>query len=196
MLSSYLTDEVFLRGVSKYLKAHAYQNATTNDLWAALSDVSGQDVKSLIDAWILKIGFPIVTVAEEPGQISVEQRRFLSAGDIKPNEDETRWWIPLNLRNSSDISSAVQKAALTTRETTLRDVDDTFYKLNANQTGFYRTNYPPARLEKLGAARKQLTLEDKIGLITDAASLAMSGDGTTPALLGLLQEFRDEDNYL
>ena len=196
MLSSHLTDEVFLKGVSKYLKAHAYGNATTNDLWSALSEVSGQDVKSFIDNWILKIGFPVVTVAEEPGQITVEQRRFLATGDVKPEEDQTTWWVPLNLRKSPDSKVQPEKVASTTREQTLRDINDSFYKLNANQTGFYRTNYPPPRLTKLGASRHSLSIEDKIGLILDAASLAMSGEGTTPALLGLLQEFQGEDNYL
>jgi len=38
-----------------------------------------------------------------------------------------------------------------------------FYKLNADTTGFYRTNYPPARLAKLGTQIDQLTVEDKIG---------------------------------
>ncbi|KAL9082159.1 MAG: hypothetical protein Q9159_006674, partial [Coniocarpon cinnabarinum] len=196
MISSHLTDELFLRGVSRYLKAHQYGNATTNDLWSSLSDVSGQDVKSFVDNWILKIGFPVVTVAEEPGQISVQQKRFLSTGGVKSEEDQTTWWVPLNLRRTGDVKTQAEKVALTTKESTIRDINDNFYKLNANQTGFYRTNYPPGRLEKLGASRHNLSVEDKIGLITDASSLAVSGDGTTPALLGLLQEFQDETNYL
>ena len=196
MLSSHLTDEVFLQGVSDYLKAHAYSNATTNDLWAALSKASGQDVTSFIEPWVRKIGFPVVTVAEEPGQIAVQQARFLTTGDVKNEEDQTTWWIPLGLRTSSNTSSQTNNKALTTKQETIRNVDETFYKINQNQTGFYRTNYPPPRLAKLGASRHSLTTEDKIGLIGDASALAMSGDGTTPALLGLLQEFQDEDNYL
>lgn len=196
MLSSHLTDEVFFQGVAKYLKAHAYGNATTNDLWAALSNASGKDVKSFIEPWVRQIGFPVVTVAEEPGQIAVRQERFLSTGDVKPNEDETIWWVPLGLRRITKFQAQPDDKALTTKEETIRGVDENFYKVNSNQTGYYRTNYPPQRLTKLGQSRHALSTEDKIGLIGDAAALAMSGDGATPALLGLIQEFRDEHNYL
>jgi aminopeptidase N len=93
MLAASLGQETFLRGVSDYLKAHKYGNAKTNDLWTALSKASGQDVTAIMDPWIRKIGFPVVTVAEEPGQISVRQSRFLTSGEVKPEEDQTKWWI-------------------------------------------------------------------------------------------------------
>ncbi|KAF2755190.1 hypothetical protein EJ05DRAFT_532965 [Pseudovirgaria hyperparasitica] len=195
MLSSHLSQDVFLKGVGDYLQKHKYGNATTNDLWSALSKASGQDVNTFMDIWIRKMGFPVLTVAEEPGQISVKQGRFLFSGDVKPEEDETIWWIPLGLKTGPKAMDA-NAGALTTRENTIRDIDDSFYKLNANQNGFYRVNYPPERLVKIGEAKDKLTDEDKIGLIGDAAALAASGLGTTPALLALVENFRDEENYL
>ncbi|KAF2454377.1 peptidase family M1-domain-containing protein [Lineolata rhizophorae] len=195
MLSAHLGIERFLLGVSNYLKAHAYGNATTGDLWSALSDASDQDVTAFMDPWIRKIGFPVLTVAEEPGQISVKQSRFLLTGDVAPDEDTTTWWVPLGLATAGETTSA-SVGALTTKEDTIRGVDDSFYKLNSNQTGFYRTNYPPERLAKLGASKDRLSLEDKIGLIGDAAALAQSGDGTTAGFLAFVESFRNETNYL
>lgn len=194
MLSSHLGQEVFLKGVSDYLKIHAYGNARTDDLWDALSKASGQDVKAFMDPWIKKIGFPVVTVAEEPGQISIKQSRFLTTGDVKAAEDETTWWIPVGLKTGTP--EKIVHSALTVKEDTIREVDDEFYKINADQTGFYRTNYPPQRLIKLGQSKDRLTQEDKIGLIGDAGALAVSGDGATPALLALLEGFQDEKDYL
>lgn len=198
MLSAHLTNNVFLKGVSDYLHTHKYGNATTNDLWSALSKASGQDVNSSMDFWIRKIGFPVVTVAEEPGQISVRQERFLLTGDVKPEDDETVWWIPLGLRTgSSETKAHAHKTiALTIKEETIRNVDESFYKINADQTGFYRTNYPPERLVKLGAARHSLTIEDRIGLIGDAYALGVSGHGKTTGFLALIERFQDEENYL
>jgi aminopeptidase N len=89
MLANHLGVETFLKGVSNYLKAHAYGNAKTKALWDALSEQSGQDVNALMHPWISKIGHPVLTVAEEPGQISVTQSRFLSTGDAKPEDDTT-----------------------------------------------------------------------------------------------------------
>lgn len=190
MLSSHLTNEIFLKGVSDYLKTHAYGNATTDDLWAALSLASGQDIKSFMDPWIRKIGFPVVTIAEEPGQITLRQSRYLKAGDVKPEEDETTWWVPIGLKTGEPVK--VVHNALQTKEETIRDIDDEFYKINADQNGFYRANYPPQRLAKLGAAREKLSVEDRVGLIGDAAALAISGDATTPALLSFLEGFQQE----
>jgi len=195
MLSYHVGIDTFLLGVSNYLKAHAYGNATTKDLWSALSEASGQDINTFMDPWIRKIGFPVLTVAEEPGQISVRQSRFLTTGDVKPEDDETTWWIPLGLKTATQGSDS-QIKALTVKEDTVRDVDETFYKLNVNQTGFYRTNYPPARLAKLGESLDRLSVEDKIGLIGDAAAVAVSGEGTTAGLLAFLENFGSETSFL
>ncbi|KAJ5577765.1 Alanine/arginine aminopeptidase [Penicillium hispanicum] len=213
MLSVHLGRETFLQGVAEYLKSHAYGmhqpetlwwpssdiakgNATTNDLWSALSKASGQNVHGFMDPWIRKIGFPVVTVAEEPGQISIRQNRFLSTGDAKPEEDETTWWIPLGVKSGQNLA-VVDSRALTKKSDTVGGIgEDTFYKVNKDLSGFYRTNYPPARLEKLGKSLNLLSTEDKIGLLGDAAALAVSGEGTTPSLLALLEGFKEEQDYL
>ena len=76
MLGNHLGDKTFLQGVAAYLKQHAYGefviperintehwiltkfwpgNATTDDLWSALSEASGQDVKSFMVSNIIRI---------------------------------------------------------------------------------------------------------------------------------------------
>ena len=132
-------------------------------------------------------------MAEEPGQIGVRQSRFLQTGDVKREEDETLWWVPLGLKTDPKATGAATKA-LTIKEDTLRDVDETFYKLNSDQIGFYRTNYPAGRLESLGKERHRLSVEDKIGLVADAAALAVAGQGTTAGFLVLVEKFKDEEN--
>ncbi|EED15112.1 aminopeptidase, putative [Talaromyces stipitatus ATCC 10500] len=195
MLSSHLGQDVFINGVSNYLKTHAYGNATTNDLWLALSKASNLDVNALMNPWIRKIGYPVVTVAEEPGQISLRQNRFLSSGDVKPEEDETVWWIPLGIKSGAQPTQ-VKLDALTSKSDTFRGINEEFYKINKDHSGFYRTNYPPQRLAKLGQSLHLLSTEDKIGLVGDAAALAVSGESTTPALLALIEGFAQEANYL
>ena len=194
MLVSHLGAEDFLEGIAAYLKKHSYGNAKTTDLWAALSEASGKDVEAFMDNWIRKIGFPVLTIAEEPGQLGIKQNRFLSAGDLKPEEDETLWWIPLGLKTGPQATAIVTEA-LSKREETLRDVDESFYKINSDSVGFYRTNYPPTRLAQIGAAKDKLSVEDRITLVADAAALAVSGDGTTAGLLTLLENFKDETSY-
>ena len=90
----------------------------------------------------------------------------------------------------------VAPIAFTKKEDIVREVDDSFYKLNADNAGFYRTNYPPARLAKLGAQMDRLSLSDKIGLVGDAGALAVSGEASTTALLAFVKGFKSETNYL
>ena len=148
------------------------------------------------DPWIRKIGFPVITVAEEPSQISIRQNRFLSTGDAKPEEDETTWWIPLGIKSGSKMEE-VNSRALVAKTDTIHGVgQNSFYKINKDLSGFYRTNYPTDRLAKLGKSLELLSTEDKIGLIGDAAALAVSGEGSTAALLARLEGFSEEQNYL
>ncbi|PHH70717.1 hypothetical protein CDD82_6963 [Ophiocordyceps australis] len=195
MLANHLGVDVFLKGVSNYLKAHAYGNAKTKALWDALSAASGKDVNNLMGPWISKVGHPVVTVAEEPGQISVKQSRFLSTGDVEPQDDTTVWWVPLGLEGKKG-QSGVADLSLTQKEETIRDMDDDFYKLNSGATGFYRVNYPPARLAKLSTQLNRLSTEDKIAIIGSTADLAFAGNGTTAALLTFLQGFSKETHPL
>ncbi|RPA99973.1 hypothetical protein L873DRAFT_1835141 [Choiromyces venosus 120613-1] len=196
MLSSHLGVETFLLGVARYLEKHAYRNATTVDLWAALGEEAKTDVAAFMNNWIKSIGFPVLTVTEKPDHIVIQQKRFLSTGDVKPEEDQTTWWVPLFLSDKSFTAGSEKTTALTSKEAIIKGIDTNFYKLNNSQNGFYRVNYPAERLVKLGEMRKQLSVADRIGLIADAAAMALSGLGSTTGLLSFLAALEDEENYL
>ncbi|KAI1438580.1 peptidase family M1 [Xylaria sp. CBS 124048] len=195
MLVNHLGEKTFLTGVGAYLKKYAYGNAKTEYLWQALSDASGADVHALMGSWIEKIGHPVINVAEKPGSILVQQNRFLSTGDVKPEEDETTWWVPLGIQGVVG-EQGIKTLALTEKSTTLQNIDSDFYKINSNATGFYRTNYPPTRLAKLGTQLDRLSNQDKISIIGSAADLAFSGYGSPASLLSFVQGFGGETNYL
>ncbi|KAL1837987.1 hypothetical protein VTJ49DRAFT_3155 [Mycothermus thermophilus] len=198
MLASNLGIQTFLKGIAIYLKRHAYGNAKTEALWAALSEASGVDVNAMMKPWIEKVGFPVLTVSEaaDQQQITVLQSRFLSTGDVKPEDDTTTWWVPLALKGKIGAQEgAVEALSLTTKETTIDGVSKEFYQLNAGATGFYRVNYPEARLRLLGMQLECLTTEDKIFITGSAADLAFSGYATTGALLSFIQGLKSETHY-
>jgi aminopeptidase N len=103
--------------------------------------------------------------------------------------------VPLGLKGKAGIKD-VAPIAFTRTEDIVREVDDSFYKINADNAGFYRTNYPPPRLAKLGTQIDRLSLSDKIGLVGDAGALAVSGEASTTSLLALVKGFSFETNYL
>jgi aminopeptidase 2 len=195
MISTYLGEDVFLEGVRRYLKKHAYGNTETGDLWASLSDASGKKVEEIMNIWTKHVGYPVVEVTEKTDSIHLKQNRFLRTGDTKPEEDKVLYPIVLGLRSKDGID---EETIFDTREKDLKVPSLDFFKLNANHTGLFRTSYTPARLEKLGAAAKQglLSVEDRTGMIADAGALAISGYQKTSGVLSLLKGFDAESEFV
>lgn len=197
MISKYLGEDVFIEGVRKYVKKHAYGNTETTDLWDALSSASGKPVSDVMGVWTKKVGFPVLTVKEDSSKntITVTQNRFLRTGDVKPEEDETIYPVNVGLKTPN----GVQRDILLTERSSNYQLDSLdFYKLNADHDGLYRTSYSPERLAKLGEAAKAglLSVEDRAGMIADAGALAASGFQKTSGVLSLLKSFDSEAQYV
>ncbi|HEY4975329.1 MAG TPA: M1 family metallopeptidase, partial [Steroidobacteraceae bacterium] len=63
MFEAYLGPDTFRSGVRRYIKARAFSNATSADLWNALGAASGASVVAMASSWTEQPGFPLVTVA-------------------------------------------------------------------------------------------------------------------------------------
>ncbi|KAI9880636.1 MAG: Aminopeptidase 2 mitochondrial, partial [Watsoniomyces obsoletus] len=151
-----------------------------------------------MDIWTKKVGYPVISVTENPldSSITVKQNRFLRTGDVKPEEDEVLFPVILGLRTKKGID---EELMLTKREQTFKLSDGLdFYKLNADHSALFRTNYTPDRLSKLGEAAQAglLTVEDRAGMIADAGVLASSGYGKTSGILSLLESFNTETEFV
>lgn len=203
MLSAVVGEEKFLKGVSIYLKKRLFGNSVTEDLWNGIAEASGVDVAKIMKEWTLKVGFPVLTVeeVENGSKIKVRQNRFLNTGDVKPEEDETLWYVPLELKTvgSNGKASVNHKAILHDREATFDVGDAKAFKLNAETVGVYRVAYSPERLSALGeeAAKKEsgFTTEDRIGLVSDAMTLARAGYSKTSGGLNLVSKLSGEQEY-
>jgi aminopeptidase 2 len=197
MISKYLGEDVFIDGVRRYIKKHAWGNTQTGDLWAALSEASGKDVSTLMDIWTKHVGYPVITVEEDETKnaITIKQNRFLRTADVKPEEDTTLYPVILGLKTEKGVDKDLM---LTSRSTTISLPSLSFYKLNADHCSLFRTSYPTSRLAKLGQAAKDnlLTVEDRAGMIADAGALAASGYQKTSGILNLLQSFDTESAYI
>ncbi|KAI9743848.1 MAG: Aminopeptidase 2 mitochondrial [Claussenomyces sp. TS43310] len=192
MISSYMGEEVFMAGIRLYLKRHAYGNTESSDLWKALGEVSGKDVASIMDTWIRKVGYPFLTVIETQSGIKIKQNRFLQSADATAEENKTIYPVLIALQTKV----GKQNLLLNQRSMDIELNDLEFFKLNSGQSGFYRVLYAPDRLCKLGKAIAAglLAVEDRIGIIADAAALSSSGYQRTSALLGLLSNLDVENS--
>ena len=197
MISKYCGEKVFLEGIRRYIKKHAYGNTKTEDLWAALEDASGKPVQKVMDIWTKYVGYPVVTVTENDDKksIHVKQNRFLRTGDVKPEEDKVIYPVFLGLRTKDGVN---EQLTLDSREGDFSVPSTDFFKLNSDHSSLYRTSYTPERLEKLGEAAQQglLTTEDRAGMIADAGALASSGYQKTSGLLSLVKSFNSETEFV
>ncbi|UOG73119.1 M1 family metallopeptidase [Hymenobacter tibetensis] len=62
MLRHHLGQDVFFRGLQRYLKQHAFGTGEPHDLRLALEEVSGQDLNWFFDQWYYRPGHPTVTI--------------------------------------------------------------------------------------------------------------------------------------
>lgn len=188
MLVGYIGIKSFIFGIRLYLYRYAFCNSVMDDVWGALSEVSGKDIVFFMRQWTQTVGYPVLILSEKKDMsgtsVNVVQGRFLKAG---PVEDTEPWIIPINVLTKNGSQSHV----IYTFNQNFR-VPHGLYKVNAYQTGFYRVVYPPGRLLELGEASKEgfLSVEDIIGLISDAAVLTQCPHFRTEKTSNFLQLLR------
>lgn len=194
MLSVYLGEEVFLKGVARYLKEHAFANAETNDLWKALGHVSGEDITSMMSVWTRNVGYPVITVTEDKDTIHIEQNRYFRSGHPKPDEDQVIWPVMLRLQTGSGMD---EKLLLNARSTQIRKPASDFYKFNTGHSGVYRVLYSKNHLHALGEAASQGKLfpADRAGLLYDSISLTQSGHQALISTFKLVRQLSHDSSF-
>jgi aminopeptidase 2 len=201
MLSNYVGEDKFLKGVSLYLKEKLFANSVTHDLWKGISKSTGLDITQLMENWITKIGYPVLTVKENANSITIRQDRFLETGPSTPEQNETIWNVPLCLASTKDGKTTVDKTAiLQEREKTIELDTSKPFKLNAGTTGVYRVLYTPERLSKIAEEASKpdsvFTLDDRMGLVQDAFALSQAGFAKLSSSLTLVNLWKAESEYL
>jgi len=170
MLESFLGDDVFREGIRDYIAAHAYLNTTTADLWNALSDASGKPVGEIAAGWTEQPGFPVVKVKrEQGGNVSLAQERFtVNLADAPPLE----WKIPLMYEVVGESPATM---LMTRKLDTIHNIPaDRALKLNVNGAGNYRVEYDEASWKLLLGALRNLGVEDRVNLLSDAWGLVQA----------------------
>jgi len=191
MLEQHLGPEVFRDGVRLYLEQHRHGNAETTDLWTALGEAAKQPIPEVMDAWIFRPGYPVVTVEKDGVGLKLSQRRFTYLGG-EPAESE-RWRIPVALR-AAVKGGWVEKRVLL-EEAELRvalPAPPEWAVANAGGHGFYRVQYAPAMLRRMTKALSRIPPIERFNLVNDALALTQAGAMSAAEYLDLTGRFRDE----
>ncbi|GMN36050.1 hypothetical protein TIFTF001_005719 [Ficus carica] len=202
MLQSYLGAECFQVGNLEQLSysttisiEHAFSNAKTEDLWAALEEGSGEPVTRLMNSWTKQKGFPVISVKVIDQKLELEQSHFLSSG----SQGDGKWIVPITLCCGSydDRKSFLLETQSVTLDLTT-GTRDSWIKLNVDQTGFYRVKYDEDLASRLRYAieNKYLSATDRFGLLDDSFALCMARQESLISLLTLLAAYWDEHDYI
>jgi aminopeptidase N len=182
MLENYAGQTAFQDGVRAYIKAHAFGNTTTEDLWRALDKSSATPLSPVAHDFTLQAGVPLLRVSRDGGALKITTDRFTSDG---MGAGEGDWSIPVRVK---EISSSREWRPVVSRQAPaeIDGVQDAI--VNAGQYGYFRTLYSADLLRPILADFDLLPAEDQLGLVNDLCALGFAGYEPLTDFLELAQK--------
>lgn len=197
MIEGYIGTETYRQGVRRYLDRHQYACAESHHLWQAFEQVSAQPITAMMQNWIGQPGHPMVSVSKKGDELTLRQERFTY---LDTPYDQV-WHIPLTLTVWTADNEPGEKSVLMDGiETTVTlPSDTTAYKINSNQSGFFRVLYQDEEnLAALGSLieRGTIGVEDRWGIQNDLYALARQGRTPLASYLSFLSHYGNESAFL
>ncbi|MGA8302507.1 MAG: M1 family metallopeptidase [Thermoplasmata archaeon] len=168
MLESYIGEERFRRGLTDYLRQFGFGNATTADLWTALSRAADEPVGPLIDPWLDRPGLPSISARLTERGLELTQRRFSYHGT--PESDP--WPIPMEI----DVNGRRERIRFDARSDSISVPPGATVHLNAGGVGFYRVLYDRTLRERLLRALPNRPATDRWTFLEDLGAYFASGE--------------------
>ncbi|KAH9297886.1 hypothetical protein KI387_029568 [Taxus chinensis] len=200
MLESYLGAQCFQKGLISYIKRYACKNARTEDLWAVLSEESGERVNELMDSWTKQKGYPVVIAKLTDDGLELEQSQYLSSGAL----GHGKWVVPITLcygsyeaQKNALLHDKVGRVSLSEFKLTKGGSQSSWIKLNVGQTAFYRVQYDDVLATRLRSAIAAGLLDatDRFGVLDDTYALCCACKQPLSTLLSLMDVYRHELDY-
>ena len=207
MLEAFLSPNIFQKGISLYMKSHEYSNAQTTDLWNALEIISKKPVQTIMKDWTAQTGYPLINIKIESAEsskmeLSINQTPFRYDAIMKNNstlEKQIDWNIPLTIDSYNASKITAQLISNKNNSLVLDKINDAkpyWFKINPQQTGFYRVNYDRSLLpmQQKMIEDKLISPVDRLGIQNDSHALCLNGTVQIDHLLELLKFYKNETN--
>ncbi len=180
MIEQHVGEDAFQRGVHAYLSAHAWGNATADDLFGAIDAQSSQhDASTLARAYVDRPGVPMIVVDEvncgAAFSLKAHQERFfplgstigMSAGEVAP------WTVPFCAVSAT--AGSKPECALVTGPTSLRGKGACPIFANPDGVGYYRVSWSESTTAGLAATLGQASPATRVGILADAWASVRAG---------------------
>ncbi len=196
MFESWIGPGPFREGVQKYLRLHAFKNATAADFLDALGSQGKGGVKEAFSTFLNQAGVPLVSVSLDCGHeaptLHLEQSRYLPLGSKSPG-DET-WSIPVCVRyNEGSECTLMSQPKMDWVLKSARGCP-AWIEANDHAKGYYRMDYQGGLLSALtgGGVDTRLGARERVDLIGNAQAMTKAGKLPAAAVLGLVETFHSD----
>src|ERR1700684_4292129 len=143
----------FRNGVNSSLAKYSYANATSEDFWNEITQVSHQPVDRIMESFVKQPGVPLVTLKTTCNagktKIMLSQQRYFSDRTIFEAGSKEQWQIPVCLKTGKD--EKCQLLASKEQEVILPGCGSAVYG-NAGARGYYRSGYDSANLKLISSS--------------------------------------------
>ncbi len=175
MLEDYVGSDVWRAGVRRYMKAHAYGNTVTDDLWREVDAVSAaKPITAIAHSFTLQPGVPLIRVGTPQCKAGATTLPLLQ-GEFtadRPAKTPLRWPVPVIARVTGGASA---RTVVTGGKGVISLPGCGTVVVNAGQTGYYRTLYAPASFHALVVDFARIAPIDQIGILSDSWRLGLAG---------------------
>ncbi|XP_058851581.1 aminopeptidase Ey-like [Acipenser ruthenus] len=208
MLSVFLTEDVFVKGLRTYLNEFQYNNTVYQDLWDHLQravDSSGvslpHKVEDIMNRWTLQMGFPVVTINTMTGQVT--QKHFLVDPDSVVNRTSPFnyiWYVPISWTKLENAQPQYWLDQTTGTNDNMKITGTDWLLANINCTGYFRVNYDRENwnklLQQMESGYTVIPVINRAQLIDDAFNLARAGYIPTTLALDTTKYLSKDREYM
>jgi aminopeptidase N len=175
MLEAYVGEDAWRNGVRAYMKAHAYGNTVSDDLWKQVEKAARKPVTAIAHDFTLQPGVPMIRVGDAvchngTTTVALTQEEF---SRDQPDKKPLAWRVPVIAQVEGNAKTA--STLVMGGKGTINVPGCGAVIVNAGQTGYFRTLYTPQEFAQLAQSFAGVAPIDQIGLLTDSAALGMAG---------------------
>ncbi|MCG9696689.1 M1 family metallopeptidase [Shewanella sp. Isolate11] len=193
MVENWIGEEAFRTGIRNYIRDHAYQNTTADDLWNALAKASGKDVAKVLKTFIEQSSYPLITADIKGNKLTLSQQRFVTAGTKAPAQ---MWTVPVSIKIGNGKQSKELTLLLDKQTQTFElPFKPTWVFPDGQGMGYYRWLLDQQQMQALLAnAKEGLNTRERKALISAADALLDAGYISGGDLLKTLGEFVNDQH--
>ncbi|HEX3431552.1 MAG TPA: M1 family metallopeptidase [Rhizomicrobium sp.] len=171
MIENYLGADAFRDGIRRYIKAYAYRNTVSDDLWHALQASTSSPVTPVAHDFTLQPGVPLIRGNLEPNRLQLSQDRYI---ENDPDRSARSWRVPV-IENSLDGRHTWRGIVTRNAPAEITVSPGAKVIVNSGQGGYFRTLYSAAELSAIVANFAALSPSDQMGILNDTRALGLSG---------------------